>query len=101
MNSKAFYAIAAVATIAAAISTGVQADEVDGSQYALKFESSRARAEVRAEAAQAVRLGLTSHGEVGTYASRFEGSRARAEVRAEAAQAVRLASTSHGEVGSL
>ncbi len=48
MNSKAILAIAAFAAVA---STGVRADEADGSQFALKFEGARTRAEVMAEAA--------------------------------------------------
>ena len=48
MNSKAILAIAAFAAVA---STGVRADEADGSQYAVKFEGNRTRAEVVAEAA--------------------------------------------------
>ena len=48
MNSKAILAIAAFAAVA---STGVRADEADASQFAVKFEGSRTRAEVMAEAA--------------------------------------------------
>ena len=48
MNTKAILAIAAFAAVA---STGVRADEADASQYAVKFEGTRTRAEVKAEAA--------------------------------------------------
>ena len=48
MNSKAILAIAAFAAVA---STGVRADEADASQFAVKFEGTRTRAEVKAEAA--------------------------------------------------
>ena len=48
MNTKAILAIVA---LAAAASTGVRADEADASQFAVKFEGTRTRAEVKAEAA--------------------------------------------------
>ena len=50
MNSKAILAIAALAAVA---STGVRADEADASQFAVKFEGTRTRAEVQ---------GRSSHG---------------------------------------
>ena len=54
MNKTArFLSIAAVAAFA---SFGAQADEADGSQFALQFDTNRTRAEVVAEAAAAVQM---------------------------------------------
>jgi hypothetical protein len=95
MNSKAILAIAAFAAVA---STGVRADEADASQFAVKFEGTRTRAEVKAEAAT-----VSS-----TRSIEPAGSRVAAPtkstvdpklVRAEAAEAARLGQTSHGEIG--
>ena len=48
MNKTArFLSVAAVAAFAA---FGAHADEADGSQFALKFDTNRTRAEVQAEA---------------------------------------------------
>ena len=58
MNKTArFLSIAAVAAFTA---FGAHADEADGSQFALKFETNRTRAEV---AAEALRTGQIPHGE--------------------------------------
>jgi hypothetical protein len=93
MNSKAILAIAAFAAIA---STGARADEADSSQFAVKFEGNRTRAEVMAEAANVA----------STRSTEPNGSRIAAPlkstldtkvVRAEAAQAVRLGQISSGE----
>ena len=95
MNTKAILAIVA---LAAAASTGVRADEADASQYVVKFEGTRTRAEVKAEA-----VTVSS-----TRSIEPAGSRVAAPmksdldpkvVRAEAAEAVRLGQTSHGEIG--
>ncbi|RYG13665.1 MAG: DUF4148 domain-containing protein [Burkholderiales bacterium] len=97
MNSKTILAIAAFAAIA---STGARADEADGSQYAVKFEGNRTRAEVQAEAATVA----------ATRSIEPSGSRVAAPVkstletklvRAQAAEAVRLGQISSGEVGRM
>jgi len=97
MNSKAILAIAAFAAVA---STGVRADEADASQYAVKFEGNRTRAEVLAEAATVS----------ATRSTEPAGSRVAAQVkstvdaklvRAQAAEAVRLGQISAGEIGSI
>jgi len=97
MNSKAILAIAAFAAVA---STGVRADEADGSQYAVKFEGNRTRAEVLAEAANVS----------ATRSIEPAGSRVAAPVksnldaklvRAQAAEAVRLGQISAGEIGRI
>ena len=76
----------------------MRADEVDASQFAVKFEGTRTRAEVKAEAAT-----VSS-----TRSLEPAGSRVIAQptsnldpklVRAEAAEAVRLGQISRGEIG--
>jgi hypothetical protein len=97
MNSKSILAVAAFAAFA---STGAFADEADGSQYAVKFEGNRLRAEVQAEAATVA----------ATRSTEPAGSRVAAQVksgldtkviRAEAAEAVRLGQISYGETGRM
>jgi len=97
MNSKTVLALAAFAAIA---STGASADEYYGSQYALQFQGSRARAEVKAEAAMVPT----------TRSTQPAGSRVAAPVkssvdpqvlRAQAAQAVRLGQISRGEADQI
>ena len=95
MNTKALFAIAA---LAAAASTGVRADEADASQYVISFEGSRTRAEVMAEAATVS----------ATRSTEPAGSRVAAPVnstvdvkvlRAQTAEAVRLGKIPSGEAG--
>jgi hypothetical protein len=97
MNSKAILTIAAFAAIA---STGVRADEADGSQYAVQFQGSRTRAEVMAEAATVASARSTEPA----------GSRVAAPVkstvdakalRAETVEAVRLGQIPHGEAAPI
>jgi CMP-2-keto-3-deoxyoctulosonic acid synthetase len=97
MNSKTLLAIAALAVVA---STGARADEADASQYAVKFEGNRTRAEVQAEAANVA----------ATRSTEPNGSRVAAPLkstvdsrvlRAQAAEAVRLGQISYGEVGRI
>ncbi|TWO66158.1 DUF4148 domain-containing protein [Caenimonas sedimenti] len=94
MNTKSIIAIAA---LAAAVSGVARADEADGSQYAVKFEGSRTRAEVMAEAATVS----------ATRSTEPAGSRVAAPlaskldtkiVRAQAAEAVRLGKIPSGEL---
>jgi hypothetical protein len=97
MNTKSILAVAAFAAIA---STGAYADEADSSQFAVKFEGSRTRAEVMAEAANVS----------ATRSTEPAGSRVAAPlkstvdvkvVRAQAAEAVRLGQISYGEARPL
>jgi hypothetical protein len=97
MNTKSILAIAA---FAAAAATGAHADEADASQFAVKFEGSRTRAEVMAEAAK-----VSS-----TRSTEPAGSRVAAPVkstvdakvlRAQAAEAVRLGQIPSGEIGTI
>lgn len=97
MNSKAILAVAAFAALA---STGVRADEADGSQFAAKFEGSRARAEVLAEAAKVSSTRSTEP--AGSRVAAPLKSTVDAKVlRAQAAEAVRLGQISSGEVGRI
>jgi hypothetical protein len=86
MNKTArFLAVAAVAAFA---SVGAQADEADGSQFALKFETTRTRAEVISEAAAAAQTRNLEP--LGSRVTTYQSTVDRAAVRAEAAaQAMR------------
>jgi hypothetical protein len=93
MNSKAILAIAAFAAIA---STAARADDADASQYAIKFEGSRTRAEVMAEAATVSSKRSTEP--AGSRVTALVKSSVDSKLlRAEAAQAVRLGQISRGE----
>ena len=96
MNTKAILAIVA---LAAAASTGVRADEADASQYAVKFEGTRTRAEVKAEAAT---VSIHPQHRAGRLARCVRPMKSNLDpklVRADAAEAVRLGQTSRGEIG--
>lgn len=96
MNSKHLLAIAAVA---AAFSGIARADEADASQFAVKFEGSRTRAEVAAEAQAVART--RSNEPAGSRVAAPVKSTVDAQVlRAQAAEAVRLGKIPHGEIGS-
>lgn len=92
MNTSRILAVAALAAVA---SFGAQADEADASQYAVKFEGNRTRAEVSAEAATVA--ATRSQEPAGSRVLTVRSSANRAAVRAEAAQAVRLGQISSGE----
>jgi hypothetical protein len=93
MNSKAIIALAAFAAIA---STGARADEADGSQFAVKFEGNRTRAEVQAEAGKVASTRSFEPAGSRVIAAPKSGVNT-ATVRAEAAQALRLGQISYGE----
>ena len=97
MQSRAFYAIAALAAFAAFATTAARADDADPSQqFAIKFESSRTRAEVMAEAARVPTTRSTEP--PGSRISLPLKSTIDVHVlRAQAAQAVRLGQISRGE----
>ena len=97
MNSKAILAIAAFAAIA---STGARADEADGSQYGVKFQGNRTRAEVQADAATVARTRSTEPAGSRIAAPLKSGLDSKL-VRAQAAEAVRLGQISYGEVGNM
>jgi len=97
MNAKF---VIAIATLAAAVSGAARADEADGSQYAIKIEGNRTRAEVMAEAAtvSATRSTEPNGSRVtGPVKPTVDGK----AVRAQAAEAVRLGQTNFGEAGRL
>jgi len=97
MNSKAILAVAAFAALA---STGVRADEADGSQFAVKFEGSRVRAEVLAEA-QAVSATRSTEPAGSRVAAPLKSTVDAKVLRAQAAEAVRLGQISSGEIGRI
>ncbi|MDP3828012.1 MAG: DUF4148 domain-containing protein, partial [Polaromonas sp.] len=77
-------------------SFGAHADEADGSQFALQFNSTRSVAEVRAEAA--AKVATHSQEPAGSrVAATVQSSTDRATVRAQAADAVRLGQIPRGE----
>ncbi|MBI2772746.1 MAG: DUF4148 domain-containing protein [Burkholderiales bacterium] len=85
-------AIAALATLSA---FAAHADEADGSQRGLMFNSTRNAAEVQAEARMPVRISNGSTGFIGVTQSAVKA----ADVKAQAAAAVRTGQTSRGEIG--
>jgi hypothetical protein len=96
MNAKLLFAATTLAAIAAAASGIARADEADGSQFAIRFEGTRTRAEVAAEAA---RVPLTRSQE--PAGSRVIEPRTSAlqtqDVRAQAIDALRLGKIPAGE----
>jgi hypothetical protein len=94
MNSKAILAIAAFAAIA---STGASAGEAYPSQYAVQFEGSRTRAEVKAEAAAVPKAGSTENNDWRVAPVLTSPLQVQA-VRQDAAKASRLGQISSGEV---
>jgi hypothetical protein len=97
MNTKSILAIAAFAAVAA---TGAHADEADASQFAVKFEGSRTRAEVMAEAATVA--STRSNEPAGSRVAAPVKSTVDAKVlRAQAAEAVRLGQIPSGEIGNI
>jgi hypothetical protein len=59
MNASRFLAVAALSAVAA-LGSVAHADEADASQYAVQFDGSRTRAEVKAEAATVARTAAPS-----------------------------------------
>ena len=94
MKTIRFFAVAA---LAAASTFSVQADEADGSQYSIRFNSARSAADVRAEAMNPVRISNGGTGFIGVTNSGIS----RQAVKAEAAQSARAGQTSRGEIGPM
>lgn len=84
-----------VSAVAALASFGAHADEADASQYALKFETHRTRAEVAAEAATVVKT--RSVHPAGSLALAYQSTADRTTVRAAIAEAMRKGEISSGE----
>lgn len=99
MNTSRFITVASLATLAAFASVAVHADEADGSQYGISFNSTRTRAEVKAEAVAAVGDRSQELAALGSSAVHSQAS--RATVRAETVQAQRLGKIPAGEASSM
>ena len=95
MNTTARFL--SLAAVAAFVSFGAQADEADGSQFALKFETNRTRAEVSAEAATVAQT--RSIEPAGSRVVTYSSTADRSAVRTQAAEAVRTGQISFGEAG--
>jgi hypothetical protein len=95
-STGAFALVASIAVFAALVSTGVRADEADGSQYALRFEGTRTRADVMAEAAQVPRTRSTEPAG-SRVAAPVQSTVDRAAVRRQAGQALREGKIPQGE----
>ena len=96
MNKTArFLSVAAVAAFAA---FGAHADEADGSQFALKFDTNRTRSEVAAEAVTQART--HSMEPAGSRVVTYKSTADRAAVRVQAAEALRTGQISSGEIGN-
>ncbi len=94
MNAKFLLATLA---IAAAATGAARADDADASQYVIKFEGQRTRAEVMAEAAQVART--RSIEPAGSrVAAPMKSSLQPQQVRAEAVEALRLGKIPSGEL---
>lgn len=99
MKTTKFVAVAALAALAAATSVAY-ADEADGSQFAVKFEGSRTRAEVQAEAATVA--STRSLWPAGSQVQpALNSGVGRDTVRALTAEAVRLGKIPHGEAATM
>ena len=97
MNAKFLLAAAAFATVASGIA---RADDLDASQFVIKFEGSRTRAEVMAEAATVA--ATRSVEPAGSRVAAPLKSTVDAKVlRAQAAEAVRLGQIPSGETGNI
>jgi hypothetical protein len=94
MNAKFLLATLA---IAAAATGAARADDADASQYVIKFEGQRTRAEVMAEAAQVSRTRSTEPAG-SRVAAPIKSSLQVQQVRAEAAEALRLGKIPSGEL---
>ena len=85
----------AISAFTALSAFAAHADEADGSQRALMFNSTRSAAEVKTEATMPVRISNGSTGFIGVTQS----ATTPADVKAQATAAVRTGQTSKGEIG--
>ena len=95
MNAKIALALA---TVAVAVSGVARADEADASQYVLKFEGNRTRAEVMAATVAATRSTEPAGSRV---AAPIKSSVDVKALRDQAAEAVRTGKISAGEIGNI
>lgn len=93
MKTSALIAIASLSVLA---SVGARADEADASQYALKYDTSRTRAEVMAEARTEARADKSVPAS-SKVAPRVNSSIERTAVRDQAVQALRSGLIPRGE----
>ena len=88
-----------LAAVAAFVSFGAQADEADASQFATKFETSRTRVEVMADAATVAKTRSTEP--AGSRVVTYKSTADRAAVRAAAEEAVRTGQIPSGEISAM
>jgi len=95
-----YSALIAVAAFAALASTGVRAQDGEAAtgQFATQIESTRTRAEVRAEATEAARARTTDAASSYVAAAPVKSAVNTRAVRAQAGQAQRLGQIGNGEV---
>jgi hypothetical protein len=94
MNTRNFLAIA---TLAALSAVSAHADEADGSQHPITITSTRAAADVRAEAMNPVRITNGGTGYIGLANSAVSAQ----DVKAQAIQAARSGQITKGEAGGM
>jgi hypothetical protein len=97
MNTKSLLALAAVAVLASGVA---RADEADASQFIIKFDGSRTRAEVMAEAAT-VSSTRSTEPAGSRVAAPLKSSVDAKALREQAAAAVRTGQISYGEIGNI
>jgi hypothetical protein len=97
MNTARTLIAATFVTLFAA--TGATAQEATPDTWT-EIASTASRAEVRADAAAALRAGLIEHGEASRSTRAFVSTKTRAQVRAETLAAVRLGLIERGEASA-
>ena len=95
MNMNLTTRLVAVSALAALFAFPAHADEADGSERALNFNSTRNAAEVRIEAQMPMRITNGGTGFIGLTNSAVS----RDAIKAQAAAAVRSGQISQGEIG--
>ena len=91
--------ILSIAAVAAFSAFGAHADEADSSQFALKFDTNRTRAEVAAEAATVAQT--RSIEPAGSRVVTYKSAADRTAVRAQAAEALRTGQIPSGEFSAM
>ena len=91
--------ILSIAAVDAFSAFGADADEADSSQFALKFDTNRTRAEVAAEAATVAQT--RSIEPAGSRVVTYKSTADRAAVRAQAAEALRTGQIPSGEFSAM
>ncbi|WP_440105329.1 DUF4148 domain-containing protein [Acidovorax sp. BL-A-41-H1] len=91
--------IISIAAVAAFSAFSAHADEADSSQFALKFDTNRTRAEVAAEATTVAQT--RSQEPAGSRVVTYKSTADRAAVRAQAAEALRTGQIPSGEFSAM